>query len=148
MKTSPAGIALIERFEGLRLRSYQDENGRWTIGYGHTPDVTAGQFETQAHAEADLCGDVGTAEAAVTRLVQVPLTQGQFDGLVSFTYNEGWGRLRDSTLLKLLNAGSYSLAAGAFGSWEMIAGKHSDGLETRRLAEVALFDSPVGACVA
>jgi len=148
MKTSPAGIALIERFEGLRLRSYQDGNGIWTIGYGHTPDVTAGQFETQAQAEADLCGDVGTAEAAVTRLVEMPLTQGQFDGLVSFTYNEGQGRLRDSTLLKLLNAGSYALAAGAFGSWEIIAGKHSDGLETRRLAEVALFDSPAGASIA
>ena len=146
MKTSPAGIALIERFEGLKLRSYQDGNGIWTIGYGHTPGVTAGQFETQAKAEADLCCDVGTAEAAVTRLVQVPLSQGQFDGLVSFTYNEGQGRLRDSTLLKLLNAGSYKLAASAFGSWEMIAGKHSDGLETRRLAEVALFDSvPVAA---
>lgn len=145
MKTSPAGIALIERFEGLRLRSYQDGNGIWTIGYGHTPGVTSGQFETQAQADADLCVDVDGAEEAVTRLVRVPLSQGQFDGLVSFTYNEGWGRLRDSTLLKLLNAGSYALAAGAFGSWEIIAGKHSDGLETRRIAEVALFNMPVAA---
>ena len=141
MKTSPAGIALVERFEGLRLRAYQDGNGIWTIGYGHTPEVTAGEFETQAHAEADMCADLGTAEAAVTRLVTAPMTQGQFDGLVSFTYNEGQGRLRDSTLLRLFNAGNSAGAAGAFGSWEIIAGKHSDGLETRRLAEVALFNS-------
>jgi lysozyme len=141
MKTSPAGIALIERFEGLKLRAYQDQNGIWTIGYGHTPDVTAGKFETQAQAEADLCADLGTAEAAVTRMATAPLTQGEFDALVSFTYNEGQGRLRDSTLLKLFNAGDSAGAAGAFGSWEIIAGKHSDGLETRRLAEVALFNS-------
>jgi lysozyme len=69
------------------------------------------------------------------------MTQGQFDGLVSFTYNEGEGRLRNSTLLRLFNAGNSAGAAGAFGSWEIIAGKHSDGLETRRLAEVALFNS-------
>ena len=141
MKTSPAGIALIERFEGLRLQAYQDGNGVWTIGYGHTSGVVAGQFETQAEAEADLCADLETAEAAVTRLVAVPLTQAQFDALVSFTYNEGQGRLKNSTLLKLLNAGSYALAAAAFGSWDIIAGQHSDGLAARRLAEVALFNS-------
>ena len=89
MKTSAAGIALIERFEGLKLRAYRDGNGIWTIGYGHTgaghmPAVTCGQFETQAQAEADLCGDLGDAEAAVTRLATVPMTQGEFDGLVAF----------------------------------------------------------------
>jgi lysozyme len=139
MKTSAAGIALIERFEGLRLRAYQDGNGVWSIGYGHTSDVTSGKFETKEQAEADLCTDLNTAEAAVERLVGVPLTQGQFDALVSFTYNEGQGRLRDSTLLKLLNAGSYAGAAKAFASWEVIAGKHSAGLEKRRDSEVALF---------
>jgi lysozyme len=74
-------------------------------------------------------------------MATAPLTQGEFDALVSFTYNEGQGRLRDSTMLKLFNAGDCAGAAGAFGSWEIIAGKHSDGLETRRLAEVALFNS-------
>ncbi len=141
MKISALGIALIERFEGLRLRAYQDGKGIWTIGYGHTADVTKICFETQAQAETDLCFDLQTAEAAVTRLVSVPLTQGQFDALVSFTYNEGQGRLRNSTLLRLVNAEKFKAAALAFGSWEMIAGKHSEGLELRRLAEVKLFDS-------
>ena len=146
MKISSTGILLIERFEGLKLRAYRDGNGIWTIGYGHTgagqvSAVTCGEFETQAQAEADLCGDIAGAEAAVTRLVRVPLTQGQFDALVSFTYNEGQGRLRDSTLLKLLNAGCYKLAAGAFGSWDIVAGEVSEGLEARRQAEVSLFNS-------
>jgi lysozyme len=139
MKTSPAGIALIEKFEGLRLRAYQDGNGVWSIGYGHTSGVTMGRFETKEQAEADLCADIETAEAAVARLVQAPLTQGQFDALVSFAYNEGQGRLRDSTMLKLLNAGSYALAARAFMSWDVIAGKHSASLAERRRAEVVLF---------
>jgi len=141
MKTSPAGIALIERFEGLRLKAYEDGNGKWTLGYGHTANVTAGCFETQEQAQAYLCADLKTAEAAVTRLVSIPLTQGQFDALVSFTYNEGQGRLAGSTLLKLLNARKFAAVEGAFGSWEIIAGQHSDGLEVRRLAEVALFRS-------
>jgi lysozyme len=145
LKTSAAGIALIERFEGLKLRAYQDGNGRWTAGYGHLETSSqaalgAAFFETQAQAEADLCADLATAEAAVNRLVTVPLTQGQFDSLVSWTYNEGQGRLASSSLLRLLNAGSYTGAAKAFGSWEIIAGKHSDGLAARRDAEVALFN--------
>jgi lysozyme len=140
LTTSPAGIALIEEYEGLRLRSYQDQAGIWTLGYGHVqPGITAGCFESQAAAEADLCKDLATAESAVARLVTVPLTQGQWDALVSFTYNEGQGRLAGSTLLKKLNAGDYAGASAAFGSWEMIAGEHSEGLERRREAEIALF---------
>jgi lysozyme len=144
MKTSPAGIALIEQYEGLRLRAYQDGGGKWTVGYGHLEPqnqaaLGAHFYETQAQAEADLCHDLGEAEAAVTHLVTVPLNQGQFDALVSFTYNEGQGRLASSTLLRLLNQGSYTGAAKQFASWEIIAGKHSDGLAARRAAEAALF---------
>jgi lysozyme len=144
MKTSPAGIALIEQYEGLRLHAYQDAGGKWTVGYGHLePQAQAAQganfYETQAQAEADLCHDLGEAETAVNRLVTVPLNQGQFDALSSWTFNEGSGRLASSTLLRLLNQGSYSGCARAFASWDIIAGKHSDGLAARRAAEAALF---------
>jgi lysozyme len=140
VKTSAKGLALIEAFEALRLRAYQDGNGVWTIGYGHTgPEVRFGTFETKEKAEADLCADVGEAEAAVRQLVRVPLTQGQWDALVSFAYNEGRGRLATSTVLKLLNAGCYQLAASHFRDWEVVSGKHSDGLARRREAEIALF---------
>jgi lysozyme len=100
-----------------------------------------GGFETQAEAEATLCVDLGTAEAAVSRLVSVPLTQGQFDALVSWTFNEGQGRLAGSALLRELNAGDYGAAAAAFAAWDMIAGAPSAGLIARRAAEVALFRS-------
>ena len=55
-----------------------------------------------------LLEDVGYAQHAVEHLVTVKLTQGQYDALVSFTYNEGAGRLQSSTLLKMLNAGNYA----------------------------------------
>jgi lysozyme len=142
MKTNAAGLALIEQFEGDKLQAYQDGNGIWTIGYGHV-GAHKGEYETQAQAEADLCADLGTAEAAVTRLVQVPLNENQFSALVSFVYNEGSGRLQSSTLLKCLNAGSYSLAAQQFLVWDIIAGQVSEGLERRRFAEMTLFLEPV-----
>lgn len=144
MKTSPAGIALIEEFEGLRVRAYQDGAGVWTLGYGHTENVAPGQSETLGKAETDLVSDLATAEAAVRRLVAVPLTQGQFDALVSFTFNEGQKSLRMSTMLRLLNAGDYAGAARAFMSWDVIAGQHSAGLQRRRQAEIALFQSASG----
>lgn len=83
-----AGLQLIESFEGLRLNSYQDSVGVWTIGYGQTMGVTAGQTITQPQAEAFLQQDLGVAEAAVNGLGQT-LTDNQFAALVSFTFNLG-----------------------------------------------------------
>lgn len=142
MTTSPAGVALIEEFEGLRLKSYQDQNGIWTIGYGHA-SARQDEYETQAQANADLCADLGTAEAAVSKLVTVDLNQNQFDSLVSFTYNEGSGRLRSSTLLRCLNAGSYDLTAAQFLVWDIAGGGVDPGLLRRREAEQALFLSAI-----
>src|SRR5579875_391443 len=64
---SKQGLALTEQFEGLRLKAYQDANGVWTIGYGHTgPDVHAGLSITQEQAEALLLQDVASAVAGST----------------------------------------------------------------------------------
>jgi lysozyme len=73
----------------------------------------------------------------------VTLSQGQYDALVSFTYNEGAGRLQTSTLLTLLNAGNYAGASGQFGDWVYGGGVKLTGLVTRRAAEVALFAGTV-----
>jgi len=138
MKTSANGIALIERFEGLRLKAYQDGAGVWTIGYGHA-GARKDEYETQAQAETDLCADVEAAESAVSSMVHARLNQNQFDALVSFTFNEGAGRLRSSTLLWLLNSGKYAEAAQQFPRWDIVAGEVSPGLLKRRVAEQALF---------
>ncbi len=144
MKTSPAGIALITHFEGLRLIAYQDSVGVWTIGYGHTgPDVKPGLTITRQNAETLLANDLTRFEHGVQRLVTVPLNQNQFDALVSFSYNLGLGSLQQSTLLKKLNAGDYPGAAAQFPRWNKAGGKVLPGLVARREAEATLFKTPV-----
>lgn len=78
-------------------------------------------------------------ESDVSRLVKVSLTQGQFDALVSFTYNLGARSLSTSTLLRKLNAGDYAGAADEFMRWNKAGGKVLNGLTRRREAERALF---------
>lgn len=145
MKTSEQGIAIIERFEGLRLEAYEDGAGVWTIGYGHTglaggmTRVKKGDVCTSAQADEWLEEDVALAERAINVLVKVPLNQNQYDALVSFTYNLGWAALESSTLLRLLNAGATRIAAAEFVKWDYVAGKPSPGVLKRRQAEQALF---------
>ncbi|MBP8282382.1 MAG: lysozyme [Chromatiaceae bacterium] len=139
LTTSPAGIALIQAHEGLRLTAYRDPVGIWTIGYGSTSHVHPGMQITRDQATLRLYHDVDDAEATVNRRVTVPLTQSQFDALVSLVFNIGGGAFRKSTLLQKLNAGDYAGAAGEFGRWVKAKGRVLPGLVTRRAAERALF---------
>lgn len=139
MKTSDSGLGLIKEYEGCRLTAYQDSVGVWTIGVGHTNGVKEGDKITQAQADDFLKQDLAVAEADVGRLVTVDLTQGQFDALVSFTFNLGAGNLSSSTLLARLNAGNYSAAAEQFGRWVFAGNVLQQGLVKRRAAEKALF---------
>ena len=92
-----AGLDLIKRFEGLKLRAYRCSAGVLTIGYGSTIDVHEGQVITQAQADDLLRADLHDAEAAVTKLIAVPLNDNEFSALVSFTYNLGSGAPRASS---------------------------------------------------
>lgn len=144
MKISDDGMALIKRFEGLRLQAYQDSVGVWTIGYGWTQPVAgrkvgAGMAIDAATAERLLVCGVAQIEQGVERLVAVTVTQGQFDALVSFAYNLGLRALENSTLLRRLNAGDRQGAADQFGRWVNAGGVRLDGLVARRAAERALF---------
>ncbi|MHC9213254.1 lysozyme [Serratia marcescens] len=144
MKISDDGMALIKRFEGLRLQAYQDSVGVWTIGYGGTQPVAgrkvgAGMAIDAATAERLLVCGVAQFEQGVERLVAVTITQGQFDALVSFAYNLGLRALEKSTLLRRLNAGDRQGAADQFGRWVNAGGVRLDGLVARRAAERALF---------
>ncbi|HAT2187626.1 TPA: lysozyme [Citrobacter freundii] len=144
MQTSEKGIALIKEFEGCKLTAYQDSVGVWTIGYGWTQPVDgksirAGMTIKQETAERLLKTGLVSYESDVSRLVKVGLTQGQFDALVSFTYNLGARSLSTSTLLRKLNAGDYAGAADEFLRWNKAGGKVMNGLTRRREAERALF---------
>lgn len=148
MRTSLAGIDTIRRHELLRLDPYKDIAGHWTVGYGHKllPHESPERITEQRAIEL-LTGDVGTAEDAVNARVKVPVTQAQFDALVSLAYNIGAGAFGNSTLLRKLNAGDYAGAQQQFLVWNKarIGGvlQVSKGLMNRRVAEAEMFGSSV-----
>ena len=154
MKTNTAALALIEEFEGFSPVWYPDVvHGLKvaTIGFGHPDAAGHPKYEhdknltiTKADGRLILARDLARYEADVTRLVKVPLNENQFGALVSFTYNLGAGNLASSTLLRKLNAGDYTGAAGEFPKWVKAGGKTLNGLVRRRAAEQALFERPVG----
>lgn len=142
MRTSQKGFDLIKSAEGLRLTAYPDPatgGDPWTIGYGTTRGVKQGMRITVDQADQYLKADVARFEPELANLVKVPLTQNQWDALMSFVYNLGSANLASSTLLKLLNVGDYARAAEQFPRWNKAAGKEMPGLTKRRLAERSLF---------
>ena len=141
MKISQKGLDLIKSFEGLELKAYKDSVGVLTIGWGSTGShVKPGMVITKEQAETLLKQDVSRFEKGVNDLVKVPLTQNQFDSLVSFSFNLGLGNLKSSTLLKKLNASDYSGAANEFLRWNKAAGEVLNGLTRRRQAEKDMFE--------
>lgn len=147
MKTSEAGIDLIKGFESLELSAYPDPatgGDPWTIGYGHTsragpPKVFRGLRFTKTEADHVLRQDLAKYEAAIEKLVKVPLTQNQFDALSSFTFNCGPDALAKSTLLKRVNEKRFDAVPAEFMKWTKAAGKEMKGLVRRRRAEAALW---------
>lgn len=140
MKISDAGLELIKSFEGLYLKAYLCPAKVWTIGYGHTLGVMPGDVITKDQAEALLRKDLEQFEAVVNRSVSVPITQAQFDSLVSLCYNIGAKAFVTSTLLKKLNAGDYAGAATEFDRWNKAGGVILPGLVRRRKKERELFE--------
>lgn len=139
MRTSPKGISLIKSFEGLRLKSYQDSVGVWTIGYGATRGIGPGMTITNEQAERMLMNDIARFEPELDKLAKVPLSQNQWDALMCFVYNLGAANLGSSTLLKRLNAGDYAGAAEQFPRWNKAGGQVLTGLAKRRAAERQMF---------
>ena len=150
MKLSKKGLELIQSFEGYHTAqadgscvAYLCPAGVATIGWGCTEGVKLGMRWTREEADAAFVKELAVFEAAVERLVTVPLNQNEFDALVSFAYNCGSGALGKSTLLRKLNAGDREGAALSFAAWNKGGGRVLKGLVRRRAAEAALFREPV-----
>lgn len=139
MKTSSAGIELIKKFEGVKLRAYLDSVNIPTIGVGHIKGVKMGDVITMEQADAFLANDLKAAESAINNCVKVLLEQHQFDALASWTFNLGGGALAGSTMLKCLNAKQFDQAADEMLKWNKAGGRVIPGLVKRRIAERMLF---------
>lgn len=142
MRLSIKGLELIKKFEGLRLTSYLCSANVPTVGYGHTgPDVKLNMRITEEEAEKYLLQDVQSSEQCVSSFVKAKINQNEYDALVSFTFNVGPTAFVNSTLLKLLNAGSdKKVIASEFSRWvKGEANKEIPGLVRRREQERKLF---------
>lgn len=139
MRISTEGLAFIKQAEGCRLTAYLDSVGVPTIGVGHTRGVKMGDTCTEEQATQYLLDDLESVYSDIEALVEVPLSQGQFDALCSWVFNLGGPALRGSTLLKLLNAGDYEAARKQFPRWDKAGGVPLAGLTKRRAAEAAMF---------
>ena len=150
MHLSDAGLNLIISSEGKlkalgdgRYIAYRCPANVWTIYTGCTVGVHEGMIVTEDEGKAMFRAELEKHEAAVRRLVTVDLTQGQFDALVSFSYNVGSGALEGSGLLKKLNKGDYPGACKEFAKWDKATVKGKKvalrGLTIRRANEAAMF---------
>ncbi len=144
MRTSEAGLELIKRFEGYREHAVALGDGRHMIGYGHTKAAREGLRISRANAEAILREfDLPPVEAALSDSVFAPLSQNEFDALVSLAFNIGWQAFQCSDVFALVNSGEKLRAAEAFSAWRKaeINGRLIiiDALVRRRAAERALF---------
>jgi lysozyme len=167
MKTGEKGVSLIKHYESFFANPYLCPAGKPTIGYGTTiypngkPVTLRDKRITEPEAVELLQADLKKFETAVTSLLIVPVTQWQFDALVSFAYNVGSDidadtiaeGLGDSTLLKLVNKnimakeGWKKAIAIEFNKWirATVKGKRKilPGLVARRNSESLLFTDNV-----
>ena len=134
------GIDLIKYFEGFSSDVYICPAGYPTIGYGHlVRDSESFDQISMSKAEELLRKDVEVAERAVSRLINTPLTDSQFDALVSFTYNLGSGALQRSTLRRIVNRAEHGRVPEQLMRWVWAGGRKLKGLITRRRAETRLY---------
>jgi len=139
MKTTEILIHQLMVMEGRSLEAYKDEAGVPTIGYGHTKGVRMGDRISEHWALELLKKDVAEVEQQVKAL-EVARTVGQLEALVSFAFNLGITRLRDSDLLKLIRkGGSKNAIRQEFKRWVYAGGKKLRGLELRREWEAKRF---------
>jgi len=148
MKIGQNGITLIQSFEGCKLKAYQDSVGIWTIGWGNTQyetgaKVKQGEVITQERANELFALIVSRFDSGVDKRLRRTVTQNQFDALVSFAYNCGFGNLDKSTLLRKVNTNPNDPTIRAeFMRWNRAGNKELKGLTRRRKAEADLYFTP------
>lgn len=143
MRLSQKGLDLIKSFEGFSHVTYICPGGYRTIGYGHLmrDDEDYPHGISKFEAEQMLGLEVRQAERAIHRLIEVPLSQGQVDALVSFVYNLGSGALQRSTLRRKINREEHEEVPQELLKWVWAGGRKLNGLIRRRQAEGLMYMS-------
>lgn len=149
LTASRAAFDLITSFEGFRARAALAPSGKWTLGFGHSATAREGLSVTRLEAEDLLRWDLLPVEDMIRQRALMPLSQNQFDALVSFGFNIGLDNFADSAVLAAINQGKPVDAALAMQDWchAQVNGRSIviDALVRRRAAEIALFLDTHGA---
>jgi GH24 family phage-related lysozyme (muramidase) len=145
---SNMGLKLIKAYEGYRPVDRTLVSGQRVVGYGHRLSNEDAVILSKTEAEELLKDDLAPFIDMINENVHAPLSQSQFDALVSFAYNIGPKAFLKSDTLRALNNGRPLDAANGFDIWRKseIDGKTYvvDALMRRRTAEKALFLRPEG----
>jgi len=139
-------LSFVALWEGDERVAYADKlaYGVPTVCNGHTgPDVKVGDVWTKAQCDAILVKNIEKHGHGLLRCTTVPLNQNQYDALAAWTFNIGVGAACGSTLVKLLNQGSYTSACNQLTRWNRAGGREVQGLTNRRKAERELCLKPI-----
>ncbi|WP_432713054.1 lysozyme [Pedobacter sp.] len=147
MKLDSAGENFILQEEGMVLHPYQDSAGIATIGVGCTyyEDGTLVTLQdepiTEERALQLFRNLVKTYELAVGKAIHVPLTQNQFNALVSLCFNIGIAAFKQSTLVIKINT---EASIAEIETWFLVWNKVGVApiLLDRRKREFQLFCTP------
>jgi lysozyme len=146
MRLDKKGYDLIKEFEGLKLKPYLCSASVPTIGYGSTYYENGKKVKlTDAPITKERADDLFEIVAddfakRVLPLIKKPLTQNQFNSIVSFAFNLGVRALQNSTLLRLVNINPNDAnIAKEFLKWNKAGGVVVKGLTNRRIKESALY---------
>lgn len=160
MITSSQGINIITHYESLHdgdltmigVQPKKDPIGIVTWGYGHTETIGGRQIksfdvakklfpemETMTISEAEelLLEDLVKEEAKVKLRINIPITQYEFDALVSYFFNIGYS----ATMVQLVNqkASASDITKWMTGHYITADGVFMKGLLYRRQSEALLF---------
>ena len=140
-----SAMDFIEAWEGCRLQAYKCPAGIWTIGVGHTQDVTEHDEITYEQSRDLLRRDLELVKHNLAPFINVHVTEGPFVALVSLAFNVGVGYVvrQCPRLMRALNAGDAEACAHEFLDVNRAGGKVLSGLTERRRAEAKLFLSEV-----
>ena len=156
MNVSAQAVEMVKHHEGVRFKPYRCPAKLWTIGVGHVMYPEQGKLKvedrdsfllrrednrqfTKDEVDGILRFDLARFERGVAQFCPVPLTQGMYDSLVSFSFNVGLGTLQRSTLRQKLLRGDKAGAAEELLKYCMAGGKILKGLQNRRIDERAMF---------
>lgn len=148
LEISRNGLELIESFEGFRARAIRLNDGNYTIGFGHKATAREGMVVNREQAEELLRWDIGPIEDFIRQNSLTPLSQNQFDAIVSFVFNIGLEDFKNSDVLRHLNRGEPVAAAIAMAAWRNahLNGQNIvvDALVRRRALEASMFLDTTG----